>query len=68
MENTIKKYYIRPAINTIKLDKVVSLTPPSSPSSVAPIDKDRPTFGPSSVPPSSASNPFGGSTPDYGDM
>ncbi len=68
MELRQKKYYSKPAINIIKLDKVVSLGPPSDPPVAAPVDKDRPSFGPSSVPPSAASNPFGGSTPDYGDM
>ena len=71
MEFRPKKYYSKPSIGIIKLDKVVSLSYPSKPfepPSAVHTGKDSPSFGPSSVAPSGTSNPFGGSTPDYGDM
>jgi hypothetical protein len=66
-----KKYYISPELVSVMLDNEVSLTEPSAglpPGSAAPVDRDKPSFGPSSVAPTSTSNPFGGSHPDYGDM
>jgi len=71
MKKSSKKYYNRPKLVTVIIDSSVSLTPPSDPSSAAPVGRDRPEFGPSSAFPSSPSatnNPFGTSRPDYGDM
>jgi len=67
-----RKYYCSPKIDIVKLDKdivLVAMTqPPEDPGAAVPLDRDRPSFGPSSVSPSATSNPFGGSRPDYGDM
>ena len=69
MSENSKKYYISPEINSIKLDKgIVLLEPTGNPTSVAPVDPERPAFSPSSTPPSEQSTPFGGDRPDYGDM
>ena len=66
-----KKYYLSPKIESVKLDRGISLGlithPPEDPIA-APVGRDRPSFGPSSASPSSVSNPFGSSRPDYGDM
>jgi hypothetical protein len=68
-----RKYYCTPKIDVVKLDRNIVLVamsdpPPDPPGAVVPTGKDKPSFGPSSVAPSSTSNPFGGSSPDYGDM
>ena len=72
MKKSFKKYYMSPNIGVVKLDASVCLitntSPPENPSIAAPVDRNRPSFGPSSVAPTSTSNPFGGSHPDYGDM
>ena len=65
-----KKYYSTPLIETVRLDNSIDLLEPTGnpPGMAAPTDRDTPSFGPSSIAPSSKSDPFGGSRPDYGDM
>ncbi len=72
MTENLKKYYTAPEVDSIKLDKGIALillsSPPPDPTSAAPVEPEKPSFGPSSAPPSSANNPFGGDKPDYSDM
>ena len=71
MKNRSKKYYTIPKLETVMIDSVVSLNPPSLPfggGNAAPVGRDRPSSGSSSASPSSLNNPFGTSRPDYGDM
>jgi hypothetical protein len=72
MIKKLRKYYISPEIDTIKLDRdivlLTSTTPPPDPDVANPGGIDKPTFIPNSAPPSSTSTPFGGNSPDYGDM
>jgi hypothetical protein len=65
-----KKYYISPELYSFELDKgIVLLTPTGDPTGFDSFktEKDLPSGSLKSTP-SSTSNPFGGSHPDYGDM
>jgi len=71
MNKSSKKYYSAPSMETVCLDQSIVVqffSVINPPSSAAPVEPDKPSFGPSSVPPSSTSNPFGGNKPDYSDM
>ncbi len=64
-----KKYYFAPKVNSVKLDNnIVLLAPSNPPGGSVQVEPERPAFPPSSAPPSTTSSPFGGNTPDYGDM
>ena len=63
-----KKYYTAPKIGRIKLDREISLimmtNPPPDPGALI----SPPSTQTDGTPPSSNSTPFGGDSPDYGDM
>ncbi len=65
-----KKYYTAPIVNSIRLDNSIVLLEPTGnpPGGNMQVEPQSPYSAPTGTPPSSSSTPFGGNSPDYGDM